>query len=118
MAWPGHKMEKGPLMARFKPGDHVTLRKDVWDHAIAVGAVPWGRPEIQPQYGVVYTVRTCDRQGVRFVEIVNELRFYFDLGKAELSYNDEEYELVVERKTDISVFERILVDATKRKVLE
>jgi hypothetical protein len=72
--------------------------------------------EVVPEVGPVYTVRWVGesdygRPALRLVEIVNP-EMHYSRGVSELCFPMGRFRPVVERKTDISVFERLL-DTTK-----
>lgn len=82
--------------------------------------VPWCKV---PLVGSVYTVRGIDDTGgVLLEEIVNEFSHSgWDMATGrsapgEPSFWPDRFRPIIERKTDISVFEKILDDASKKLV--
>lgn len=96
-------------MTTFRIGQKVTPKtSEPWDHE--------GDGDSYPQFGVVYTVRAADweedGQYIWLGEIINEPKQYSDCFGEQNFYSDD-FAAVVERKTDISVFTKILRKATK-----
>jgi hypothetical protein len=88
----------------FRVGQKVTLKEDgEWPDRLA--------GEIYPDFGVVYTVRAIepdDEGGALLLnEIRNEPRDYEE-AFGEATFDCDEFRPVVERKTDISIFEKML----------
>lgn len=73
--------------------------------------------EIVPQFGVVYTIRDIfegdGRVYLRFAEIVNAAFEYLD-GFMECAFKARRFRPVVERKTSIECFTRLLKNAPVR----
>lgn len=96
-----------------KPGQKVTLIVDQ----------PWTprQGDTTPIFGVVYTIRSVFDSyggiGIRFMEIINQPRIHID-GYAEVAFLADSFRPVTERKTDISVFQEILLNVGAGKVLE
>lgn len=70
--------------------------------------------EIFPVFGKVYTVREIEPDfdeysWIRLEEIINRPHNYGD-GMIEASYRSDRFRPIVERKTDISVFTKMLTD--------
>ncbi len=65
-----------------------------------------------PEYGEIYTIYEIehDKSGayLRFDEIRNRRRLYPQYGLREVAFHASRFRPVVQRQTDISVFERIL----------
>lgn len=89
-----------------------------------VDATAWrhGRGEIKPQKGSIYTVRTImpsfrfrGEATIMLVEIVNKPREYAE-GFVECSFRAIRFRPVVERKTDISIFQKLLDPANHRQL--
>lgn len=93
-----------------KPGDRVVMVVD-YDFVTKLDAIRAGVS--LPLLGQVYTVRDlCERLGepcVRVNEIVNDHRFYCELGFSdEQAFSARRFHPVVSRPTDISVFTAML----------
>lgn len=88
----------------FRIGQKITLKDDLpWENA---------QPgEIYPQFGVVYTVHATEwnekGQFIWLQEIVNEPAEYNDT-TGEMNFYSNEFRPIVEQKTDISIFTKIL----------
>lgn len=89
----------------FVVGQKVACIADDWGRA-------WWDSYVKgnPVKGEIYTIRTIiaiqDRVWLRFSEIVNPSGSWFD----EVEYAAVNFRPLVERKTDIAVFERMLTD--------
>ena len=74
----------------------------------------------RPEKGCIYTIREIYTNGkdvgFRFFEITNPPRQHAD-GFAESAWHSRFFRPVIERKTDISIFQRMLVPAGKRKLV-
>lgn len=93
-----------------KPGDRVVCVVD-FEFATKLAAIREG--VTLPLLGQVYSIRDmCARLGepcVRVVEIVNEQRFYEELGFAdEQAFSARRFRPVVSRPADISIFTAML----------
>ena len=94
----------------FFRGQKVTMKHDDahWE--------PVEADVINPEFGVVYTVRAIDfiegREWLQFVEIVNAKVPYHG-GHEEPWFEGDAFRPVVERKTDISVFKALLEPASR-----
>jgi hypothetical protein len=87
---------------------------------IALAASPYG--EAVPQVGSVYTIReVCDGQELgpcyRLIEIANPPMDYSD-GHRECDFTHRLFRPVIDRKTDIAIFQRILDDVSKRETVK
>src|SRR5262249_8094610 len=79
--------------------------------------------EILPRVGGIYTIRgfdyraACDeKEGVWLEEIVNKPAMYMGYTcLSEASFGRSHFRPVTERKTDISIFKRMLVPAGRRQ---
>lgn len=101
----------------FRVGQKVTPKNDR----------PWeweGDGCSYPQFGVVYTIRALEMQEDGLYLLLDEVRnepCQFDEGFGEQNWEAVEFRPVVERKTDISVFTKMLtgkkVRALKRSEL-
>lgn len=97
----------------FRVGMKVTMKeKGVW-------ARPYG--EIVPVFGEVYTIRDIVTDAdvhntLRFIEIRNDCHLYLD-GHREPSFNATVFSPVVDRKTDISVFEKLLNTKDEKELI-
>jgi hypothetical protein len=60
-----------------------------------------------PRLDAIYCVRWTDGETVRLAEIVNRLYFYEE-GLSELRFNSWRFRPIVETKTDISIFTKML----------
>jgi hypothetical protein len=69
--------------------------------------------EILPDIGAVYTIRSIeyrDRGGwLRLVEIVNRSALYMGYGYSEGQFHASNFRPAVTRKTDISIFTKMLI---------
>jgi hypothetical protein len=87
-------------MKMFRIGQKVVCVKDNWKNAFP--------EETMPRRRQVLTVRTVSDDGfLRFVEIVNPVLHYGE-GEFECEFDRKKFRRIVEKKTDISVFEEIL----------
>lgn len=93
-------------MSNFRIGQKVVCVYDGWNRP--------SRGEIFPKVGNVYTIRDIiagrfnpQNTYLRLVEIVNPV-IQYDLDRAEAQFNVEAFRPAVERKTDISIFTKIL----------
>lgn len=89
----------------FRVGQKVTLKEPPENF----GNHPYG--VVGPQFGEILTIRDIvdydDGPGLRFVEIRNPPHPWSD-GFRENTFNAEKFRPVVERRTDISIFEKML----------
>lgn len=86
--------------------------------------VPLKYDERAPAYGGVYTIRFIGSYpeyggilGLKFEEIVNPSLRY-QMGFIECEFDAAHFRPVIKRKTDISVFQRMLVPAGKRELVD
>lgn len=100
-------------MSNFHVGQKVTPKNDD----------PWQDvevPDIAPVFGEIYTIRSIEYEGdgvyLRFHEIHNVLEYFDDCDCIdEMQFDADDFRPVIERKTDISIFKRLLVPASKQK---
>lgn len=93
----------------FHVGQRVTMKDDaLWDI---------DPHEIPPEFGAVYTIRTITARKygcyIRLHEIHNVPHEYED-GHEECDFAADEFRPVVERKTDISIFQAMLSPKPKK----
>lgn len=76
-----------------------------------------GLSELQPVKGSIYTVRAIDcfpqGEALRLYELVNIPGRYAE-GVGETSFGTSAFRPVVERKTDISIFQQMLTPSTNK----
>lgn len=77
----------------------VCIKKGKWSKGFG-----WERV---PLFGHIYTVRAIDRNGLLLLEVINPIAIHDD-GLDEPHWCETRFRPVVERKTDISIFTRML----------
>ena len=100
----------------FQIGQKVVCVAGKWDGGYG--------DEIFPQIGSVYTVRGIDLNrfgsrcttGLWLCEIHNEKRRYRTVGFVEASFASDCFRPLIERKTDISIFKKMLTPKRKEGV--
>lgn len=86
----------------------VCIKRGKWESSHPEGRVP--KSETQPVFGRVYTIREIEPfiidgyQGLLFEEIFNPL----GESPLEVCFNASRFRPIIERKTDISIFTKIL----------
>lgn len=109
----------------FQVGDKVVCINNRWPPGTG-----WGH-EALPEVGVTYTIREIlitpccldgvwgERAALRLAEIVNPAAEYqigpspFHIAKREPAFGAHRFRPLVARKTDISIFKRMLTDASE-----
>lgn len=101
-------------MSNFRVGQKVVcIKKDTWNNI--------KHNETCPRFGEVLTVRCIDHDfegaWLRFEEIVNPLIEY-SCGLCEAHFRSDRFRPVIERKTDISIFQEMLAPNRRVKVVQ
>ncbi len=94
----------------FRVGQKITMK---WNGTFRSDGSDTFGDQIYPKFGVVYTVRgtvvAVNGPGVWLVEIINPPKVWDDVdGPLEQTFHVDAFRPVVERKTIISIFERML----------